>query len=150
MTLRCYVEDVARFLGRDGEIYLFDTPAGPGPLRAGTEDARPQEIASWPEVADTDVPPLPADQDRYDLTELSEVLAEVADGAAGLVDHRAFVQPVEGARDLAEYAGSTGSRSCSRPRRRWAAPSPGPSGTRAPPCAAEDAAVLRPASGTRS
>jgi hypothetical protein len=55
-------------------------------------------------VADTDVPPLPAEQDRYDLTELSEVLAEVADGAAGLVDHRAFVQPVEGVRDLAEYA----------------------------------------------
>ena len=51
------------------------------------------------------MPPLPAEQDRYDLTELSEVLAEVADGAAGLVDHRAFVQPVEGVRDLAEYAG---------------------------------------------
>ena len=65
------------------------------------------EIASWPEVADTDVPPLPADQDRYDLTELSEVLGEVADGAAGLVDHRAFAQPVEGVRDLAEYAGLT-------------------------------------------
>jgi hypothetical protein len=65
------------------------------------------EIASWAEVPDTDVPPLPADQDRYDLTELSEVLTEVADGAAGLVDHRAFAQPVEGVRDLAEYAGLT-------------------------------------------
>jgi hypothetical protein len=65
------------------------------------------EIASWPEVADTDVPPLPADQDRYDLTELTEVLSEVADGAAGLVDHRAFAQPVDGVRDLAEYAGLT-------------------------------------------
>jgi hypothetical protein len=29
----------------------------------------------------------------------------VADGAAGLVDHRAFAQPVEGVRDLAEHAG---------------------------------------------
>jgi hypothetical protein len=48
--------------------------------------------------------PLPAEQDRYDLTELSEVLTEVADGAAGLVDHRAFAQPVEGVRDIAEYA----------------------------------------------
>ena len=27
VTLRCYVEDVARFLGRDGEVFLFDTPA---------------------------------------------------------------------------------------------------------------------------
>ena len=105
VTLRCYVEDVARFLGRDGEVFLFDTPADLARFCKGTEEHDLIEIASWPEVADTDVPPLPADQDRYDLTELSEVLAEVADGAAGLVDHRAFAQPVEGVRDLAEYAG---------------------------------------------
>jgi hypothetical protein len=104
LTLRCYVEDVARFLGRDGEIYLFATPADLTRFCKGSESHDLEEIASWPEVADTDVPPLPADQDRYDLTELSEVLAEVADGAAGLVDHRAFAQPVEGVRDLAEYA----------------------------------------------
>jgi hypothetical protein len=107
VTLRCYVEDVARFLGRDGEIFVFDTPADLARFCKGTEDHDLNEIASWPEVADTDVPPLPADQDRYDLTELSEVLTEVADGAAGLVDHRAFAQPVEGVRDLAEYAGLT-------------------------------------------
>jgi hypothetical protein len=104
LTLRCYVEDVARFLGRDGEIYLFATPADLTRFVRGSEGHDLEEIASWPEVADTDVPPLPAEQDRYDLTELSEVLAEVADGAAGLVDHRAFAQPVEGVRDLAEYA----------------------------------------------
>jgi hypothetical protein len=107
VTLRCYVEDVARFLGRDGEVFIFDTPADLARFYRGTEDHDLNEIASWPEVAETDVPPLPADQDRYDLTELSEVLAEVADGAAGLVDHRAFAQPVEGVRDLAEYAGLT-------------------------------------------
>ena len=105
VTLRCYVEDVARFLGRDGDIYLFDTPADLARFCAGSEDHDLSEIASWPEVADTDVPPLPSDQDRYDLSELSEALTEVADGAAGLVDHRAFAQPVEGVRDLAEYAG---------------------------------------------
>jgi hypothetical protein len=105
VTLRCYVEDVARFLGRDGEVFLFDSPEALARYCRGTEDHDLTEIASWPEVADTDVRPLPADQDRYDLTELSEVLAEVADGAAGLVDHRAFTQPVEGARDLAEYGG---------------------------------------------
>jgi hypothetical protein len=104
LTLRCYVEDVARFLGRDGEIYLFDSPAALARFCAGTEDHDLTEIASWPEVADTDVAPLPADQDRYDLTELSEVLREVADGAAGLMDHRAFAQPIEGVRDFAEYA----------------------------------------------
>jgi hypothetical protein len=107
VTLRCYVEDVARFLGRDGEVFVFDTPADLARFYRGTEAHDLMEIASWAEVADTDVPPLPADQDRYDLTELSEVLTEVADGAAGLVDHRAFAQPVEGVRDLAEYAGLT-------------------------------------------
>lgn len=107
VTLRCYVDDVARFLGRDGEVYLFDTPADLARFCAGDEQHDLTEIASWPEVADTDTMPLPAEQDRYDLTELSEVLAEVADGAAGLVDHRAFAQPVEGVRDVAEYAGLT-------------------------------------------
>src|SRR4029453_16820862 len=105
VTLRCYVDDVARFLGRNGEVFLFDTPADLARFCKGSEEHDLVEIASWPEVADTDVPPLPSDQDRYDLTELSEVLAEVADGAAGLVDHRAFAQPIGGVRDLAEYGG---------------------------------------------
>jgi hypothetical protein len=107
VTLRCYVEDVARFLGRDGEVFLFDTPADLARFCKGTEQHDLIEIASWPEVADTDVAPLPGDQDRYDLTELSEVLTEVADGAAGLADHRAFAPPIEGVRDLAEYGGLT-------------------------------------------
>ncbi|WP_104525719.1 hypothetical protein [Blastococcus atacamensis] len=107
VTLRCYVEDVARFLGRDGEIFVFDTPADLARYCAGNEQHDLSEIASWPEVADTDTLPLPGDQDRYDLTELSEVLGEVADGAPGLVTHQALIQPVEGVRDLAEYAGLT-------------------------------------------
>ena len=105
VTLRCYVEDVARFLGRDGEIFVFDSPADLTRFIRGNEEHDLIEIASWAEVADTDVAPLPSDQDRYDLTELTEVLSEVADGAAGLVVHRAFAQPIEGVRDIAEYAG---------------------------------------------
>jgi hypothetical protein len=105
LTLRCYVDDVARFLGRDGEVFLFDTPAALARFCAGTEPHDLSEIASWPEVAETSTPALPADQDRYDLVGLSEVLGEVADGATGLVGHEALAQPVEGARDLAEYAG---------------------------------------------
>ncbi|WP_409328829.1 hypothetical protein [Trujillonella humicola] len=104
LTLRCYVEDEARFLGRSGEIYLFATPAELTRFVAGDEEHDLVGIASWPEVVATDTPPLPAEQDRYDLTELAEVLAEVADGAAGLVQHEALVQPVEGVRDVAEYA----------------------------------------------
>jgi hypothetical protein len=105
LTLRCYVEDEARFLGRDGEIFLFGSPADLARFCSGRERHDLSEIASWPEVADTDTPPLPAEEDRYDLTELSEVLTEVVDGATGLVAHRVLVQPVEGVRDIAEYAG---------------------------------------------
>jgi hypothetical protein len=105
LTLRCYVEDEARFLGRAGEVYLFATPAELTRFCAGDEEHDLTGIASWPEVAVTDTPPLPAEQDRYDLTELTEVLVEVADGAAGLVEHQALLQPVEGVRDVAEYAG---------------------------------------------
>ena len=142
VTLRCYVEDVARFLGRDGEIYLFATPAELARFCAGNEDHDLSEIASWPEVADTDVLPLPSDQDRYDLTELSEVLTEVADGAAGLVDHRAFAQPIEGVRDLAEYAGLRAGRGAAVPgvaagpggRPRRARAGRRPARPRTPPC----------------
>jgi hypothetical protein len=144
LTLRCYVEDVARFLGRDGEIYLFETPAALSRFCAGVEDHDLTEIASWPEVADTDVPPLPADQDRYDLTELSEVLREVADGAAGLMDHRAFAQPIEGVRDFAEYAGLRRVEELlapSSPLGVAAARGEHAPGTTLP---AQDAAVLRP------
>ena len=107
VTLRCYVEDRARFLGRDGEVFLFDTPADLARFCAGKEQHDLSGIASWPEVADTDTMPLPAEEDRYDLVELTEVLGEVVDGASGLIAHQALAQPVEGARDIAEYAGLT-------------------------------------------
>jgi hypothetical protein len=107
LTLRCYVDDEARFLGRDGEIFLFDTPQDLARFCAGREQHDLSDIASWPEVADTDTLPLPSEEDRYDLTELSEVLTEVVDGATGLVAHRVLAQPVEGVRDIAEYAGLT-------------------------------------------
>jgi len=105
LTLRCYVDDRARFLGREGQVFVFATPAELARFCAGEEDHDLTDIASWPEVADTDTLPLPADQDRYDLTALTELLDEVARGAGGLVTHQALVQPVEGALDLAEYAG---------------------------------------------
>jgi hypothetical protein len=104
LTLRCYVEDRARFLGRDGQVFVFPTPVELARFCAGDEIHDLTEIASWPEVADTDTLPLPADQDRYDLVGISEVLAEIAAGAGGLVEHRALLQPVEGVLDLAEYA----------------------------------------------
>ena len=107
VTLRCYVEDESRFLGSDGEVYLFGTPAELTAFVRGEEGHDLGDVASWPEVVQTDTAPLPVDQDRYDLTGVAEVLAAVADGAAGLVDHSVFVQPVEGIRDLAEYTGST-------------------------------------------
>jgi hypothetical protein len=107
LTLRCYVEDEARFLGREGEIFLFDTPADLARFVGGRERHDLSDIASWPEVADTQILPLPAEEDRYDLTELAEVLTEVVDGATGFVAHRVLAQPVEGVRDVAEYASLT-------------------------------------------
>jgi hypothetical protein len=144
VTLRCYVEDTARFLGRDGEVYLFPTPAELARFTAGDEPHDLTEIASWPEVADTDTLPLPAEQDRYDLTELAEVLGQVADGAGGLVQYRVLAQPVEGARDIAEHAGLTRVEqllAADQPLGRAVA-----RGEREPDAtlSAEDAAVLRP------
>ena len=47
VTLRCYVDDVARFLGRNGEVYVFDTPADLARFVKGNEDHDLIEIASW-------------------------------------------------------------------------------------------------------
>ncbi|MPR00286.1 hypothetical protein GB931_20665 [Modestobacter sp. I12A-02628] len=105
LTLRCYVDDEARFLGRDGEVFLFATPEDLSRFVDGDEQHDLSDIASWVEVVATDARPLPADQDRYDLVGFGDVLQEVADGAAGLVPLEALLQPVEGVRDLAEYAG---------------------------------------------
>ena len=145
LTLRCYVEDVARFLGRDGDIYLFATPAELARFCAGTEDHDLSEIATWPEVAETDVLPLPADQDRYDLSELSEVL----DGGGrrrGRAGRPPRVRPAGRGRARPRRARRAGAgRGAAGPRRRrWAARSPA---ARREPHAvlrAEDAAVLRP------
>src|SRR3712207_8395808 len=57
----------ARFLGREGEVFLFATPADLARFCGGRERHDLSDIASWPEVADTDTLPLPADEDRYDL-----------------------------------------------------------------------------------
>ena len=73
------------------------------------------------------------------------MLKEVADGAAGLVDHRAFAQPIEGVRDLAEHAGLRAGRRAAVPDvRPWAARSPARRPSRDAVLRAEDAAVLRP------
>ncbi|MEU2347401.1 hypothetical protein [Modestobacter sp. NPDC049651] len=105
LTLRCYVQDRARFLGREGKVFLFPSPVELARFCAGDEAHDLTDIASWPEVADTDVLPLPAEEDRYDLAELAEVLGEVAGGAGGLIPQRVLLQPADGARDVAEYAG---------------------------------------------
>ena len=107
LTLRCYVDDRARFLGRDGKVFLFPSPVELARYLAGDERHDLDEIASWPEVADTDVLPLPAEEDRYDLAEVAEVLAGVAGSTGALVPQRVLLQPVDGARDVAEYAALT-------------------------------------------
>ena len=82
VTLRCYVEDIARFLGRDGEIFLFDTPADLARSSPATRTTTSPRSPPGPRSPTPTSRRCPADQDRYDLTELAEVLREVADGAA--------------------------------------------------------------------
>ena len=137
VTLRCYVEDAARFLGRDGEIFLFADARPSSPASAaGDEDHDLTEIASWPEVADTDTLPLPAEQDRYDLTELTEVLAEVADGAAGPGRPPGLRPAGRGRpRHRGVRRAAAGRGAARPPTRRWAAPSPAASASPTRPCA---------------
>ncbi len=141
LTLRCYVEDAARFLGADGEVYLFGTPAELSAFVQGDEEHDLADIASWPEVEATTVSPLPVDQDRYDLVEVAEVLAEVADGAAGWSTTPCWCRRSRACATSPSTPAWRGSRSC------WVRAPAGPGGRpaeRDPRAAlrAEDAARL--------
>ena len=69
------------------------TPAPSTPAPTTPAPITPAPAGITP--ADTDTLPLPAEQDRYDLAGVAEVLGEVADGAAGLVGHASLAQPVD-------------------------------------------------------
>ena len=116
VTLRCYVEDVAAPRPQRGGVRL-EPPADLARFVKGSfKEHDLIEIASSSKVADADVPPLPADQDRYDLTQLSDVLGEVADGAADWSTTGPSPSRSRASATSRSTPGSRGSRSCSRPR----------------------------------
>ncbi|MDQ3735416.1 MAG: hypothetical protein M3400_15715 [Actinomycetota bacterium] len=109
LTLRCYVEDAPRFLGSKGRIELFRSAEGLGTFIRGKTPHDLREIATWADVVDSDVPALPAEEDRYDIAEISDLLDRaartgVSSPAAADFDYSRLAHAFEGILDVAEYA----------------------------------------------
>lgn len=99
LTLRCYVEDTARFLGSELTVDVFRSADG---LSEYVEEGEPHDLtglATWGAVVEADAEPIASDLDSYDF----ELATAILDGTAlewnlGPVAHCA-----EAALDLAEY-----------------------------------------------
>jgi len=99
LTLRCYVEDTARFLGSELTVDVFRTPDG---LSTFVEEGEPNDLATlstWGAVVEADADPIAAAADSYDFAQVSDML----DGTADSWDLALLVQVAEAALDLAEY-----------------------------------------------
>lgn len=99
LTLRCYVEDTARFLGRELTVDVFRSPEG---LSSFVEEGEPNDLAAlstWGAVVEADADPVAADADSYDFAQVTEML----DGTADRWDLALLGQVAEAALDLAEY-----------------------------------------------
>ncbi len=102
LTLRCYVDDAPRFLGSKGRIDLFRSATGLGEFIRGTTAHDLREIATWADVVDAEVAALPAEEDRYDLAEISELFGHGM--STDIFDYSRLAQAFDGALDIAEYA----------------------------------------------
>ncbi len=99
LTLRCYVEDTARFLGRELTVDVFRSADG---LSSFVEEGEPNDLAAlatWGAVVEADADPIPADEDSYDFGQVTDML----DGTANHWDVALLGQVGEAALDLAEY-----------------------------------------------
>ncbi|MEJ7770879.1 MAG: hypothetical protein WKF51_03200 [Geodermatophilaceae bacterium] len=103
LTLRCYVDDAPRFLGNEGTVYLFRTAEGLGSFIRGKSQHDLRDIATWADVVDGEVTALPAEEDRYDFAEISELFDRGA--STDVFDYSRLAHAFDGALDLAEYAG---------------------------------------------
>ena len=102
LTLRCYVDDAPRFLGSKGRVHLFRSAEGLGTFIRGKNPHDLKEIATWPDVVDSDVAALPAEEDRYDLAEISELFGRGGD--TDVFDYSRLAHAFDGVLDIAEYA----------------------------------------------
>jgi len=113
LTLRCYVDDSPRFLGRKGTVYLFRSADGLAHFIRGKDPHDLQEIATWADVVDADVAALPAEEDRFDLAEISELFAR--GDSTDIFDYSRLAHAFDGVLDIAEYADLTSVDSLIRP-----------------------------------
>ena len=102
LTLRCYVDDAPRFLGSTGRVHLFRSAEGLGTFIRGKNPHDLKEIATWPDVVDSDVAALPAEEDRYDLADISELFGRGGD--TDVFDYSRLAHAFDGVLDIAEYA----------------------------------------------
>jgi len=102
LTLRCYVDDTPRFLGNKGTVYLFRSSDGLGSFVRGKSPHDLRDIATWADVVDSDVPALPAEDDRYDLAEISELFGR--GDSTDVFDYSRLAHAFDGVLDIAEYA----------------------------------------------
>ncbi|CAN5265491.1 hypothetical protein BH20ACT5_BH20ACT5_01280 [soil metagenome] len=99
LTLRCYLEDTARFLGEDLTVEVFRSADG---LSAYIEEGNDNDLAglsTWGAVVEADADPTPVEDDSYDFVEVADLLA----GTTDMWDLAPLAQAAEGALDLAEY-----------------------------------------------
>ncbi|MBA3252516.1 MAG: hypothetical protein H0T66_19945 [Geodermatophilaceae bacterium] len=99
LTLRCYVEDSARFLGSELTVDVFRSAEG---LSEFVEEGEPHDLtglATWGAVVEADADPIPGELDRYDFELASNILA----GTADEWDLAPLAACAEAALDLAEY-----------------------------------------------
>ncbi len=99
LTLRCYLEDTARFLGRELTVDVFRSA---GELSSFIEQGEPHDLtalSTWGAVVEADADPTPAEEDSYDFREVTEML----DGTADRWDLGLLAQVSDAALDLAEY-----------------------------------------------
>ncbi len=102
LTLRCYVDDTPRFLGNKGTVYLFRSSDGLGSFVRGKSPHDLRDIATWADVVDSDVAALPAEDDRYDLAEISELFGR--GDSTDVFDYSRLEHAFDGVLDIAEYA----------------------------------------------
>lgn len=99
LTLRCYVEDSARFLGSELTVDVFRSADG---LSTYVEEGEPNDLAglsTWGAVVEADADPVATDEDSYDFAQVSDML----EGTADRWDLGLLAQVAEAALDLAEY-----------------------------------------------
>lgn len=99
-TLRCYVDDEPRFLGRDLAVDVFDDPAALAAFCQGDDEHDLTQLETWRLVHEAPLLELP--EELFDTLDLAAVATQLATDAAK-VDAELLATAAEAAQDLANY-----------------------------------------------